>query len=350
MQPWSRDTKRIVIVMPSWVGDSVMATPVLRALRQVFPRSFMAAVMRPGLDELLAGCPWLDAKSVCEMKGLGGVFRLRKAIAQFKPDAVLLLPNSLRSALATIMAGVPVRAGYARDGRSWLLTHSLKATTSDQPTSTVLYYLHLAQAILGEVEIRTTLELVVTPEEEAKANEILHDVTGSFVLLNPGGNKLAKRWPAAKFALVADALAMSHGLTAVVSGSPGEAAILENVVAAADPETRIVNLGNRGVTLGSLKAIVKQAVLMITNDTGPRHIAAALGVPVVTLFGPTDHRFTTLEDVQERCLLAEPFLVQEKVADHNPKLCRVERISEDDVVYSAGQLLGANASKAFTNE
>lgn len=350
MEPWARETKRIVIVMPSWVGDSVMATPVLRAFRQVFPQAFLGVIVRPGLDELLAGCPWLDTLQVCQMKGLRGMFRLKQTIAHTEPDAVLLLPNTFRTALASRLAHVPLRAGYARETRGWLLTHRLPVVPSALPTSTVSYYLHLARAITGEEKVDSTLELFVTPEEEAKAQEILHDVTGPFVLLNPGGNKPAKRWPAAYFARVAETLAESHNLIAVVSGSPGEAELLSSIVATAGPETRIVNLVDRGVSLGSLKAIVKRAALMITNDTGPRHMAAALGTPVVTLFGPTDHRFTTLEGVQERCLLAEPFLREELVADRNPKLCRVERISVDDVIFSARQLLSASTFQASSDE
>ena len=91
--------------------------------------------------------------------------------------------------------------------------------------------------------------------------------------------------------------------------------------------------------LSSLKAVIQRAAVLITNDTGPRHIAAALGTPVVTLFGPTDHRWTTLCGVRERILLAEPFLPEELVADRHPKSCAIEKISVQDVVAAVDGLL-----------
>jgi len=123
----------------------------------------------------------------------------------------------------------------------------------------------------------------------------------------------------------------------VITGSPGEREVLTSVHRAA--KTPLIDLSERGVTLGSLKAVIQRAALVITNDTGPRHIAAALGTPVVTLFGPTDHRWTTLHDVRERILLAEPFLPEELVADRFPRACAIEKIAVGDVVVAAESLL-----------
>ena len=157
------------------------------------------------------------------------------------------------------------------------------------------------------------------------------------VLLNPGASKKEKRWPVERFAAVADALANSRSLAIVASGAPSEKGLIRALVAAA--KTRIVNLADRGITLGSLKAIIQRASLLITNDTGPRHIAAALGTPAVCLFGPTDHRWTTLPEARERILLAEPFLPEELIADRMPKICSIDRIRVGDVISAAESLL-----------
>jgi heptosyltransferase-2 len=167
-------------------------------------------------------------------------------------------------------------------------------------------------------------------------------------LLCPGANKAAKRWPAERFRAVAEGLATKHGLAAVATGSPHEASVVRRLVEG----TPIVDLVQAGVTLGSLKGVAAEAAVMITNDTGPRHIAAALGTPVVCLYGPTDARWTTLEDSTEHRLLAEPFLVEELTADDHPDACDITRIAVGDVIAATAGLLdagrdqGAAASRA----
>jgi len=327
------------IVMPSWLGDTVMATPVLRACRERLPKAKLVAVLRPGLGEVLRGLPWLDEIVEVDSKGMGGAWRLGRTIRGTAADAVLLLPNSFKSALGARFSGIRTRVGYARDSRGWLLSHPipLKSKKSIAPTPAVGYYAELARQALGVLTIDQRLELAITNDQQAAGEALLHDVGSCFMILNPGGNRTDKRWPPERFAAVADHLAKKHGLAVVVNGSPGEREVIGAVKAAA--RTPIIDLSQRGVTLGSLKAVVKRASLMITNDTGPRHLAAALGTPVVTLFGPTDHRWTTLGCPHERLLLAEPFLPEELVADRHAKACAIDKISVADVLAAAEQLL-----------
>jgi len=113
----------------------------------------------------------------------------------------------------------------------------------------------------------------------------------------------------------------------------------------ASPQTPLVNLVDRDLNLGNLKAIVQRAALMITNDTGPRHIAAALGTPLITLFGPTDHRWTTINCPYERIILAQPFLPEEQIADQQPAACRIDRISVSDVAARVRDLLTIDKEK-----
>jgi len=336
----SEQSQRIVVVMPSWVGDTVMATPVLRALREHRPEAHLAAVCRPGLEQLLDGCPWLDALLACRMKGGAGVFRLAKAIRAHKPDAVLLLPNSFRAALGTRLSGAAQRLGYDRDARGWLLTHRVPVAPTDQPHSTILYYRHLAARALGvdDDAIEAQVELHTTDAQHQAADALLRDVDQPLIVLNPGGVRANKRWPAESFARVADVLTCEHGARCAVTGSPSERALVEQVVGAA--QQPMVNLIDRGITLGALKAVLKRASLLITNDTGPRHIAAALGTPIVSLFGPTDWRWTPLPDAAEHVLTAEPFLPGEMVADRHVELCAIDRIRVSDVVAAATGLLG----------
>lgn len=346
LPPLTDQTRRLAVVMPSWIGDTVMATPVLRALRSSLPNARIIGIMRRGLDDILRGTPWLDEMVVCDMKGLGGVGRLAQCMRRTGADSVLLLPNSFRVALGARLAGVKRRIGYVRDGRGWLLTDGKIVTVPlTAPVSAVEYYEQLAEWALGIDPIDRRVELRVTDEERHAAARLLHDVTGRFVLLNPGANRADKRWPAERFAAVGDALASAHGVAILVSGSPSERDVVSSVVAAA--KLPIINLLERGVTLASLKAVILRASAVITNDTGPRHIAAALGTPVVTLFGPTDHRWTTLHGVRERILLAEPFLPEELVADQHARACAIEKIAVSDVVAAATSMLSqTTASEA----
>jgi heptosyltransferase II len=336
-----QSAKCVAIVCPSWVGDTVMATPVLRAAREALPHARIVAVLRPGLDEILRGLPWIDATIACPMKGLGGVWRLGAVLRSAKPDAVIALPNSFRAALGMRLSGAGIRVGYDRDHRGWLLTHRFAPPPREKPIAMVEHYAQLAEFAFGVQAIDRRIALKTAPEEHAAADRLLEGVRQPFVLLNPGANRADKRWPAERFAAVADALAASRGVEVVVTGAPSETDIVSAVIAAA--KTPIVSLAVRGVRLGSLKAVIERAALVITNDTGPRHFAAALGTPVVTLFGPTDHRWTTLVGANERLLLAEPFLPEELMADRFAKACAIGKIAVGDVVHAAGELLGRSA-------
>jgi heptosyltransferase-2 len=291
------------------------------------------------LNEILAGTSWFNEMVVCDMKGLLGPWRLARAIKHSGADAVLLLPNSFRSALGARLSGAAVRVGYHRDGRGGLLTHAKSAANVAAPVPMVQYYASLADFAFGEEQLDTRLELATTETEQSAASAILRDVKLPFIVLNPGANRGDKRWPSERFAAVGDALAKSHGVSVAVSGSPGEKDVIAAVVAAA--KSPMINLAERGMTLGSLKAVIERSALLITNDTGPRHLAAALGTPVVTLFGPTDHRWTTLNCDHERLMVSEPFLPENLVADKRAKACAIDRIPVVDVIDAARSLLDA---------
>jgi heptosyltransferase-2 len=315
-----------------------MCTPVLRALRNARPSARITAVVRPGLDEVLAGAPWLDQITVTPLKGLAGPYHVGRMLRRLDADVVLLLPNSFRSALAARLGSSQRRIGYARDRRAFLLTHAVPPPGRDfaQPLPTVEYYAHLGCVALGIDTIDFRLELATTDAEESAAQKLLEGVDGAFALLNPGANKPPKRWPADRFAHLADALNERLGLSVVVTGQHTEHALIDQLLAST--RVPVINLADRGVTLGSLKAVVRRAAVLVTNDTGPRHLAAAMGTPTVTLYGPTDHRWTTLQDVKEHTLIAEPFLTQDRIADQHARSCSIDRISVGDAIFGVERI------------
>jgi heptosyltransferase-2 len=342
--PFPSGIKRLAVIFPSWVGDTVMATPVLRAIRLRLPETHVVGVMRQGFDELLAGSGWIDQAIVEDTKTLAGTVRAARRLRAAAVEGALLLPNTVRSALVARLGASRRRIGYLRWGRSPLLTHALQPPPGRPPVSTRDYYAALGAWALGAEQIEPGLELAVTETQHAEAETMLAGVSRPFAMLCPGANKPPKRWPADRFAAVADHLTEDHGLAVVATGSPAEQDIVGEVSRAAT--TEVHDLADRGVTLGGLKAVIAEAGVMITNDTGPRHIAAAVGTPVVTLFGPTDPRWTTIGFARERALVAEPFLPAELVADDHPHQCAITRIPVGDVLAAVEQLLAVSSPAA----
>lgn len=341
--PIPRDLERLAVLCPSWVGDTVMATPVLRAARQALPKARIVAASRPGLEALLAGLPWLDAILVAETKSVRGTLRMASLIRGEAPQAVLLLPNSFRAALVALLARAPRRVGYRRPGRAVLLTHALQSPPRRPPVAAITYYATLGAFALGLDRLDLRMELALTEADRAEAQRLLEGIVRPFVLLCPGANKPAKRWPAERFAQLAEALA-KRGYRAVAAGSPAEAAVVAAVASAA--RVPVLDLVRRGVSLGGLKGIIAESAVVVSNDTGPRHIAAALRRPLVSLFGATDPRWTTLEGATERAVLAEPFLPEDLVADDQPDRCDISRIPVADVLAAIESLLSDRASPA----
>lgn len=355
--------------MPSWVGDVVMATPALRLLRDARPNDEIHAILRPGLDALLDGAGLVNRLHTADSSGIVGPIRLARATRLIRPDQALLLPNSFATALALRLARVPRRVGYDRDGRGLLLTERLAAPRdgSWSLVPAVRYYYHAAAAFLdpslppldappctslthaplGDAE-DSHLELGLTRAQTEAADELRADaeITTPYAILNPGGNNDAKRWPAERFSALADHLERKHNLRVLINGSPGERALCEQI--ARDARTHPIALPALGPTLGSLKSIIKGARLMVTNDTGPRHIAAAFGVPLVSLFGPTDPRWTTIPtrlladgNPSETILIADPDLDPAMASNDDPDASRVDRITLESVIRAVDRLMQA---------
>ena len=307
--------------MPTWLGDCVMATPTLRALRQLYPLAHITALMRRELRPILDPCPWLDrivtirrkSKSHPKRKPSGGL-KLARRLAASKFDTAVLLPNSFRSAMLVRLAGIKRRIGYNRDGRGTLLTDRLLPRVSQGqyvPISAHEYYLGLAR-YLGAVNPDPATALFTKGRHDDAARAILTkhgwDATSDpstgcprrpLVILNPGaafgGTKM---WDPKHYARVADECVQRFNALVAVSGAPSERQILDAVHAGAS--SRLLDLPSQGIDMTLLKSVIKQASLMVTNDTGPRHIAAAFRVPVVTVYGSTDPAWAQTEFEHER--------------------------------------------------
>jgi len=278
----------IAVALPNWVGDAVMATPTLRALRRRFPEARLLAVLRPYVRPVLDPNPWTDVFVETD-KTARGMARAVRALRRERPETGLLLPNSLRSAILMALAGAGRRIGYRRGGRGWLLTESLEAPRQGRrftPTPQVTYYLALA-GVLGAPADDTRLELATTEADEADAVAAYGQTDldpARTVLLCPGyAFGPAKGWPVAHWAALARGARERFDLRPAVLAGPNEADLAQAVADAAGCAT----LHDKGITLASARALVRMAGAMVTVDSGLRHYAAAFDRPVVALFGPT---------------------------------------------------------------
>ena len=283
---------KLVVRMPNWIGDAVMALPVLESLAASGPE--------PDFEVWAAGEPWvgdllparLGVRGALTLPRTRGLKELRAATDALKAhrfEAGLLLTNSFGSALALRLAGIPERWGYARDGRGLLLTRRVPAKAGSQPRHQRDLYLDLLSG-LGFRTISPGIGLNVSEEERAAADRTLEaagcDLSRPLVILNPGAAYgPAKRWPAERFAELGRLFRSRAGADILLVGSAGERELAEAVAAAVGGP--VMNLAGR-TSLRELAALIGQGRLFVTNDTGPMHIADALGTPILALFGPTD--------------------------------------------------------------
>lgn len=340
---------RLLVAIPNWVGDVVLCTPALAALRARFPSAHIAFLQREYVREVLDGGGLHDAEFLWSRQtGLAGWTALRRLAREIRAarfDAIVLLTNSFRSGLLAWLAGVPRRIGFARDGRSPFLTERLKPLKrrgAFVPTPVLDSYNRLA-ALLGCEVTDRRLRLGITPEQQAAARALQqhYGFAGRrYAVINPGAAfGAAKCWLPERFAEVCDQLAAQHELAAVIVGAPREAPLMRRIAERA--QSRPICCDQPGTTLGSLKAIVRDAALLVCNDTGPRHYGLAFGVPTLTIFGPTHQEWTDTGCTAEIKLQAQvecgPCQLRTCPLDHR---C-MTRITSAQVVARVSQLLGA---------
>lgn len=341
---------RLLVVIPNWVGDVVLASPVLRALREQLPHAHIGYALRPYVTQVLDGSGWYDALHPWRAaKGVGkatGLLSAVRSVAADRYDAALLLTNAFRAALITRLAGIPTRIGYDRDARGWMLTDRLtplKRGREFVPVPMIPYYARLAARV--GVQIRDPqLSLGVTAEQEAAGRQLLDHyglASGGYVAVNTGAAfGASKCWLPARFAATCDAIQSQLGLKPVLVGAPGELPLMRSIADQAQQPVTVMHAP--GTTLGSLKVIVRESAALLCNDTGPRHYAIAFGRPVVTIFGPTHPEWTDThyasETIVQRRVPCGPCQLKRCPLDHR---CMRAVTVEDVIRALKGRLEGA---------
>ncbi|HUS73380.1 MAG TPA: lipopolysaccharide heptosyltransferase II [Sedimentisphaerales bacterium] len=288
----------ILVWLPSPIGDAVISTPALRAIRQHFKSSRITFFARPVVREVLSPGSftdrWLEQRNE-------NPFAIAKMLKGHKFTHAILFKNSFASGLAVFLARIPSRVGYARDGRGLLLTDKLYPPKLPdgkfKPISMIDYYLAIASR-LGADTTNKELELLVGPQNSEKLKAKLPEIAeseGPVIIIVPGAAAgPSKRWPSERFAQTADWLIDNYNATVVISVAPTavERQIAQEICDSNNLKHKLINLAACSISLGELKTLFAGSDLMISNDTGPRHIAIALRRKIVSLLGPNDPAWT----------------------------------------------------------
>jgi heptosyltransferase-2 len=302
----------VVVRAPNALGDLVMATPAFARLAGHYGPDRVTLVCLPGFVPLLSGNTWFreilpyDRRGA--HRGLIGGARFARELRKREFDLGILFPNSFGSAWQFFQGGVKRRVGYYKEGRRFLLHAGRERDHSTSgafvPKYTGRYFMDLLDVIrLPEAPLRPTLP--VSAADNAAAERVLGERApgnGPLVVVAPGAAfGPSKLWPPERFAAVARILSDS-GARVLISFGPGEQDTVAALQQAAGREFPTTD----GLDLATLKAVYARAALVLTNDTGPRHIAVALGKPVVCIMGPNDPRYSALPDVEVGEVIREP--------------------------------------------
>lgn len=312
-------TPRLLVRGVNWLGDAVMTTPALLRLREQFPAAHIALLTAEKISALWQHHPAVN--EVITFASGDSVFAVGKKLRGHNFDLALVLPNSPRSALEMFLARIPQRIGYARPWRNLFLTRAISSRTGTvkmhkrspaeiqqliatagpaprtppPPSAHQIYeYLHLVAA-LGANPEPLPPQLAMTPDELETARKKfgLTEFTGPILGLNPGAEYgPAKRWPAEKFAAAAREIQRRTGGAWLIFGGKRDASLATQIQSTLGTTSApVLNVAGQ-TSLRELMALLRLCRVLLTNDTGPMHVAAALGTPVVVPFGSTSPELT----------------------------------------------------------
>lgn len=345
-----------MVFLPQPMGDAVLCTPALRLLYESMGGSQFTFYGNRVAADVLGDNPWCDDWIV--QGGKAGSVSMSKEVRQIRGggfDAAVLFSNSFRSAFLVYRSGIARRIGYVREGRGGLLTDKaapVRIQGRFAPISMVDYYGFLAAKAVGFLGGETRvlerrLELFVSEGARRRVDEWMARgqmaAEKSKVILVPGGSfGESKWWGAQRYAKLADRLIEDDNCEVILSCAPdeNEKELAHEILGLASH--RMINLAEENFSLGDLKELIRRCRLMVSNDTGPCHIAAAFAVPLVTIFGATDPRWTATGYDKEIRLRAEVACgpCQEPICGEEHHRC-MEAISVDEVLEAARQFLGS---------
>lgn len=297
MESLPEGIQNILIRSTNWVGDAVMTTPAVRTIRRNYPDARLTLLALPWVVDIFSASPHIDRIFTYDRdgrhKGLKGKFALAGELRGEHFDAAILLQNAFEAALIAFIARIPVRAGYTTDGRGLLLSHGVRKQRGIKLRHQVHYYQEMLQG-LGLDAGPDELELHLADDDVLWAaghiNQFAAGRKGTVIGINPGAAYgPAKCWPAAKYSALARKLCIDDpDVLIVVFGTRADQSAAREIIDTVDDQSRVIDLTGQ-TTLGQAMAMIHICNVFVTNDSGLMHVAAALQVPTVAIFGSTDH-------------------------------------------------------------
>lgn len=377
--------KRVLVVLPNWVGETLFATPFLRALKARWPAAQVTTLGPPVCREVLLHNPDVDERLDYEERGRHrswlGTWTLVRELRRRRFDAAVILRRSLSRSLLLVLAGIPIRIGFANPKSGWVLTH--RVIPSAVPRHKAFGYLQLFNAFGGEEPKPQPSRYAVSEEERREAVRWLeaeglreptlvpfqlvdaHGPSGvapyggretarlpsarrvgtALVLLHPGANWPHKRWPAERFAQLGDRLVAQRAVRVLISGGPGDREVAQAVAG----RMRAAAFLMEPMGLRRLGALLEQVQLVVSNDTGVLHLAAALQRPLVALYGPTSPALTGPLGAPERMVLLHHAGCCPRIPCYEPEAYPhpgMEAITVDEAYDAALRLLEVGSQKS----
>lgn len=280
---------RILVVAPNWFGEALFITPFIAALREARPFAFIAALSVPRVEEIVRHIAGVDRSLTYDEAGahrwLAGKWRIASVLRRERFDTAFVLRRSASRTALVWLAGVPFRVGFANRKSRWLLTHPIPPSRGARHKAAT--YLELLGG-LGLPAQFSPYAFRVTEQERRETEAWLHaqGVSGDqhLIVVHPGANWAHKRWSPERFAQAADHLAQRPGRLIALTGAPEDQPLIDKIRSLMS--ARALILAGR-TTVPQMAACLSRAALLVSNDTGVMHLAAAVGCPVVALYGPT---------------------------------------------------------------
>jgi heptosyltransferase-2 len=293
-----RKVQRLLIRSTNWIGDAVMTTPAVRAIRRNFPDAWISLLAKPWVASVFDHCPHVDEILTYDAngchRGFGGTIRLARELRIHRFDAAIFLQNAIEAALIAFLAGIPIRIGFDTDARRLLLTHPVPCTRAIKSIHQTGYYMKMLEGA-GLVSGSQALELSVGARDRQQAGQILSTrgiTPGRRVIgLNPSATfGPAKQWFPERYADLGDRLVNAHDAAILIFGGPSDRELGRSIVKMM--KFPAVDLSGR-TSLGEAMALIDRCDAFVTNDSGLMHVAAALNTPLVAIFGSTNSTTTS---------------------------------------------------------
>ncbi|CCK79411.1 lipopolysaccharide heptosyltransferase II [Desulfobacula toluolica] len=289
---------KIMIRAANWVGDAIMTTPVIRAVRKNFPNSTLTVLAKPWVIPVYKNNPYVDKILLYDShkrhkKGFG-TLRLARDLKKYQFDLAILMQNAFEAGLLSFLAGVKERVGYNTDGRALLLSRGIKLNPALKKGHLIDYYIGILKGV-GLLDYGRDLDLFLCESDRAFANHFLEkekiDLSRPVIGINPGATGgTAKRWFPERYAQICKKLAEKFKVKVLIFGAPQDIALGEYIAGLSNGSC--INIAGM-TSLGQAFALIEKCSLFVTNDSGLMHAAAALNVNQVAVIGSTDYIATS---------------------------------------------------------